>query len=81
MKYLNYIKDFDDLAAQNEKIYEFKKLFNTNIDEFIDYYYSDEMSSLEEYEHKEDVDINYMLLTNHFQKSHSVIKVTSDLGF
>ena len=46
MEYLKYIKDFDNLAEQNERIYGFKKLFQTDINDYIDYYYSDEMSSL-----------------------------------
>lgn len=45
MKYLKYIKNFENLAEQNEKIYQFKRIFNSNIHEFIDFYYEDEMSS------------------------------------
>lgn len=49
MEYLKYIKDFDDLATENEKIYEFKRIYESDID-FVDYYYSDEMSLVEEYD-------------------------------
>lgn len=38
MNYLEYIKDFDNLAAQNEKIYEFKKIFDSDINQFIKFY-------------------------------------------
>jgi hypothetical protein len=55
MKYLDYIKNFDDLAGENEKVYEFRKIFESNLDNFIDYYYSDNMSSGQNSETSEDV--------------------------
>jgi TFIIF-interacting CTD phosphatase-like protein len=45
MKYLKYIKDFDNLAEQNEKIYQFRKVFNSDIQDYIGFYYEDDMSS------------------------------------
>jgi hypothetical protein len=40
MNYLEYIKDFDNLAKVNESVYDFRKIFNSNLDQFISYYYS-----------------------------------------
>ncbi len=44
MKYLFYIKDFKNLMEENEKTYNLKKIFNSNIETFIKYYNSDEWS-------------------------------------
>lgn len=38
MNYLEYIKDFDNLAQENERVYEFRRIFNSPIEDFIDYY-------------------------------------------
>lgn len=54
MKYLKYIKNFDNLAEQNEKIYDFRKIYNSNTYDFIDFYYSDEGSDQEQYDEEED---------------------------
>lgn len=43
MNYLEYIKDFDNMAAANERIHAFRKVFNSNLSEFISFY--DECSS------------------------------------
>lgn len=50
MNYLEYIKDFDNLAKENERVYEFRKIYNSDIENFIDYYYSDDSQDLDESE-------------------------------
>ena len=50
MNYLEYIKDFDDLATENEEIYGFKSMFNSNIDEYESYYKSKNNTSYSEIE-------------------------------
>ena len=48
IQYLKHIKDFDNLAAENERIYGFRKMFNGDVPEFIDYYFSDNNTSRQE---------------------------------
>ena len=47
MIYLDYIKDFDNLRAENEKIYELRMIYNSNIEDYVHWYYADEFSSQE----------------------------------
>jgi hypothetical protein len=44
MKYLYYLKDFKNLKEENEKTYNLKKIFDSNIETYIKYYNSDEWS-------------------------------------
>lgn len=48
MNYLEYIKDFDNLAEANETVYEFRKIFNSDIDKFIEYYNDNNFSMIDE---------------------------------
>ena len=41
MNYIEYIKDFDNLMVENEKVYMFRQIFETNIEDYIEFYYSD----------------------------------------
>jgi CTD small phosphatase-like protein 2 len=38
MKYLYYLKDFKNLKEENEKTYNLKKIFDSNIETYIKYY-------------------------------------------
>ena len=46
INYLDYIKDFSDLRKENERIYEFRKMYNSNIEDCIEFYYSDQFTSI-----------------------------------
>ena len=50
MKYMKYIKDFSNLAEQNERIYDFRKVFNSDLQDYINFYYNDDNSSCDEYD-------------------------------
>ena len=41
-----YIKNFDYMSDENERIYQFKQMYNVNTSNFIDFYYSENMSTL-----------------------------------
>ena len=45
MVYLDYIKDKANLGLENEKIYELRMIYNSNIEEYVQWYYSDQFSS------------------------------------
>jgi len=60
INYLDYIKDFEDLRAENEKMYELRQIFNTKIDSYVEWYYSDNITSIDD----EDQDFNDDGLTN-----------------
>ena len=45
MVYLDYIKDKANLRLENEKIYELRMIYNSNIEEYVQWYYSDQFSS------------------------------------
>lgn len=50
MQYLTYIKDFDNLAKENDQIFEFRKILSyipAKVKDFIYYYYSENNSSFD----------------------------------
>lgn len=71
MNYLEYIKDFDDLAKENERIHELKKLYDSPIADFTDYYfYDDEFSSVNEDLENKDIEV-YDLLGSEYLRLNS----------
>lgn len=46
MHYLTYIKQFDSMAQENDKVFQFRAIYRIENSSFIDYYYSDNMSTL-----------------------------------
>jgi len=45
MQYLLYIKDFEDMAAENDRIYQLRKLYDSDFTDFIKFYYSQNNTS------------------------------------
>lgn len=50
IRYIESIHDKNDLRHPNTKIFNLKKIYNSNIENFIKYYNFDEFSDLEEEE-------------------------------
>lgn len=79
MNYLEYIKDFDNLAAENERVYEFRKIYNSNIEQFIDYYYSNDSDSES---HNETVNSNIDIKEEDYSEiSSKYIRLRSSNGY
>lgn len=55
MQYLDYIKDFDNMMEENERVYELQKIMDSNLEEYINYYDCDIASSYDD-ETEQDLD-------------------------
>lgn len=50
MHYLDHIKDFDNLRLENERCYELQMIYDSNIEEFAEYYQSEIVCSYDDEE-------------------------------
>ena len=61
IRYLQHIHSHDDLRVENDKIFQLKKILNSNIDCFIKYYNFDVISDDEDDDDDVDIMRNYDL--------------------
>jgi hypothetical protein len=54
MKYLQHLSNFENLRAENENNYKLKEIFNYNMENYIQYYESDEWSEEEDKDFDDD---------------------------
>lgn len=76
--YLDYIKDFQNLRVENEKVYNLLDLYNSQIDEWINHYNSDYYSESDD---SEEGDFDDDGVTAHYTNNHNNLsKKKSNIG-